>query len=107
VQVVDLGMKEAANCRVLQQCANCLEQRVPAQHEAGYRLHARGSARGLQREGDACATFRTVLGPDAAALRLDEALGDRESKARAVGAARWVGAPEVLEHPLDGLFGEA
>ena len=55
-----------------------------------------------QREGDARAAARAVLGPDAAALRLDEAAGDREPEARRrfERCPRRVAAPEALEHPL-------
>src|SRR5437899_4274793 len=55
-----------------------------------------------EREGEASASFGPVLGPDATALCLHEALCDGEPQARAaVGArARRVAAPEALEDAL-------
>jgi xanthine/CO dehydrogenase XdhC/CoxF family maturation factor len=55
-------------------------------------------------EGDACAALAPVLGPDAAAVRLDQTLGDREAESRVLArGARRVVTPEALEHALQRL----
>src|SRR3989442_15745127 len=72
-------------------------------------LHDRGRApRDGKREREAGASLRPVLRPDATALRLDEAVCDGETQARAAtGArARRVAPPEALEHPLLRLAGQ-
>jgi hypothetical protein len=58
-----------------------------------------------QRKGDAGPAFAAVLGPDSAAVRMDEALRDREAQTGAAAGTSpgLVVAPEALEHPLWGL----
>src|SRR5258708_33036666 len=57
-----------------------------------------------EREGErhARASSQSILGPDAAALRLDEPAGDRQPEpgAAACSCSRRVGAPEAVEHAL-------
>src|SRR5439155_27065841 len=62
-----------------------------------------------KREADPRAAARAVLGPDAAAVRLDEAARDRQPEAGTAAAARsgCVAAPEAVEHPPHGLGREA
>src|SRR5262245_34602368 len=66
-----------------------------------------GNAGGGEREGDLGAAFGAVLGPDAAAVGLDDAAGDREAEAGSGAGAGAVGAPEALEHPLGGVVRDA
>ena len=66
------------------------------------RSDAVGLGRG-QRERDAGAAAGAVLGPDPAAVRLDEAARDREPEARAARRASGVAAPEALEHAAQRL----
>src|SRR6266545_2681557 len=61
---------------------------------------------GRKRETDGCAALGPALGPDAPALSLDEATGNREAEARAAARTRRIGSPKTLEHALRGLRGQ-
>src|SRR5581483_6386179 len=56
---------------------------------------------------DASAAARAVLGPDAAAVRLDEPARDRQTEPGAAAAPRGIAAPEAVEHPFFGFGREA
>ena len=64
------------------------------------------------REGDPRAATRPSLGPDPAAVQLDDAARDREPESRSGGGPRLLSPPEALEHaplglavePLAGVF---
>src|SRR5215218_1613310 len=51
-------------------------------------------------EADAGAAGGAILGPDRAALCLDEPARDRETEAGAAAWPRRLASPEALEHPL-------
>src|SRR5213594_4634184 len=65
---------------------------------SGIRRHRRRRAHPRQREEERDAALGQILGPDATAVRLDDALADREPQAGAA-AAIGLGAIELLEDP--------
>src|SRR5262245_57927173 len=56
-----------------------------------------GALADRQREEEGDAAARKVLGPDASAVRADDALADRQAQTRAAPLAR-IGLVELLEH---------
>ena len=69
---------------------------------------ARGwRADGRKRERDTRSALGAVLGPDPAAVSLDQAARDRQPEPEAGARAGAVGAPEALEHPAESLRLEA
>src|SRR5262249_61228642 len=58
-------------------------------------------------ERDAGTALRTVLGPDVAAVCLDETACDRQPETGSAAASRPIGPPEALEHPRRSLLRHA
>src|SRR5919204_4629003 len=61
--------------------------------DLGLRIAPQGEAKG------GAVTHAGALGPDRAAVSLDQVLADRESQPRALAGARWVALVKALEDP--------
>ena len=105
-----LRLERTALSHVQRSTRFCHERRLdkkPVSEHRVFTCAARGALGRGQREGDAGAAARPVLGPDAAALSLDERARDRQSQAAASPGACAIATPEAFEHPLARLFAES